>query len=345
MQSYGSVLGQYFAAMYPDKVGRLVIDGVYDANDYRATQWYSNLEDTDVVFSSFYHFCHEAGPSKCPLYTPTVAGIRQRVDDIISTLSRAPIPIPFASNAPAVITKKEFHMLMFVSTYAPLAMFKVLAESLIAVETYNLTTLANVVEGILGMDFKCMCKKQRAPWLGRTQAFNAVACGDGEEIPDGPGDYEAYFDKLTAKSSFASPIWGLHYLQCAHWKIRPKTRYTAPFIGNTSHPILVVSPSFDPVCPLKDARAVQKRYTGSRLLVQNSYGHCSIASPSLCTAKNIRAYFIDGTLPEEGLVCDVDELPFIGDVRDKASLSSHQDTELLEALRVLAGGVPRFGLF
>ena len=40
-QSYGSVLGQYFAAMYPDKVGRLAIDGVYDGYNYRAGLWSS----------------------------------------------------------------------------------------------------------------------------------------------------------------------------------------------------------------------------------------------------------------------------------------------------------------
>jgi hypothetical protein len=72
------VLGQYFAAMYPSnlKVGRLVIDGVADANDYRAGEWYSNLDNTDAVLLSFFEFCHQAGPSKCPLYGSTVPNIR-----------------------------------------------------------------------------------------------------------------------------------------------------------------------------------------------------------------------------------------------------------------------------
>lgn len=32
--SYGTVLGNYFASLFPERVGRLVLDGVVDANDY-----------------------------------------------------------------------------------------------------------------------------------------------------------------------------------------------------------------------------------------------------------------------------------------------------------------------
>ncbi|EPT01002.1 hypothetical protein FOMPIDRAFT_15813, partial [Fomitopsis schrenkii] len=74
---------------------------------------------------------------------------------------------------------------------------------------------------------------------------------------------------------------------------------------NTTHPLLIVSPRYDTVCPLSDAERVHERYS-SGLLVQNSYGHCSLAAPSLCTAKYVREYFEDGTLPEEGTVCEVD---------------------------------------
>jgi pimeloyl-ACP methyl ester carboxylesterase len=32
--SYGTILGHYFASMFPERVGRLVLDGVMDPNDY-----------------------------------------------------------------------------------------------------------------------------------------------------------------------------------------------------------------------------------------------------------------------------------------------------------------------
>lgn len=332
--------------MYPDKIGRLIIDGVYDATEYRAGLWFENLEDTDKVLASFFEFCHQAGPSKCKVYAPTVQEIERTVGEIIKNLSQAPIPMPFAPKGPSLFTKKTLHMLMFSSTYSPLSDFKFIAETLVAIKTQNTTTLALAAQR-LSQGAECNCK-ETIPWLAENEAFYAIACGDIDKLPpDGPGDFVTHLDELSKLSPFASPIWGIHYLQCSHWKLNAKWRYTGPFAAqNTSHPMLILSAKFDPVCPLKHAQAVQKRYKQSALLVQNSYGHCTIKSPSLCTAKNVRAYFVNGTVPEEGTVCEVEELPFIGAVNESMRTLSAGDAELLDALKGLASiGLPKFGNF
>ncbi|KAJ8697538.1 hypothetical protein PTI98_004331 [Pleurotus ostreatus] len=53
-------------------------------------------------------------------------------------------------------------------------------------------------------------------------------------------------------------------------------------------------------------------FPGSVVLAQDSPGHCSIAAPSVCTSKFVRAYFMNGTLPDEGVVCPVDGPIFTG---------------------------------
>ncbi|KAI0917846.1 hypothetical protein AcV5_002682 [Taiwanofungus camphoratus] len=343
--SYGSVLGQYFSAMYPDKVGRVVIDGVYDAYNYRGSLWNSNLADTDAVVQSFYAFCHRAGPVKCPLYESTADKVQARVDTILRQLEEEPVATPFASGGPIVLTKKVLHEFMFRATYKPTAMFNTVADALVAVERNNQTALSSLASQ-LDVSFECKCK-ETPQWLAENEAFYAIACGDGDPVSYSPDNYTTYFNNLSAVSPFASPIWGIHYLQCTEWRIRPKWRYTGPLAAaNTSHPLLLISPQYDPVCPLADARKVHQRYGGSGLLVQNSYGHCSISSPSLCTAKHVRAYFLNGTLPEEGTVCEPDELPFVGVVnREETDIMSTDDKELLDALRVMAEEVPRLGNF
>ncbi|KAH9915041.1 peptidase S33 tripeptidyl aminopeptidase-like protein, partial [Epithele typhae] len=74
----------------------------------------------------------------------------------------------------------------------------------------------------------------------------------------------------------------------------------------TSHPLLLLSTRYDPVTPLSQARRVNARFGGSRLLVQEGHGHCSVSSPSVCKAKVVRAYFENGTLPGKGATCEPD---------------------------------------
>ncbi|KAH9943796.1 alpha/beta-hydrolase [Amylocystis lapponica] len=338
--SYGSVLGQYFSAMYPDKVGRVIIDGVYDAYNYRAGLWNSNLADTDAVVDSFYTFCHQGGSVKCPLYELSVDQIKDRVDSIMDRLEADPIALPFASTGPTVFTKHDFVKMLFRATYKPTAQFSDIAKILVSAESSNTTALAELTTKL---SFECTCKQDPA-WLVDTQAFYFIACGDAETVSFDPDAYRTFFEELYSVSPFAAPIWAVHIIQCSQWSIRPKWRYTGPLAANnTAHPLLVISPTYDPVCPLSDARKVHARYAGAGLLVQDSYGHCSIASPSICTAKHVRTYFENGTLPEEGTVCEVDELPFVGSVHSQVEAMSVEDRELLDALKGLVDVVPMFG--
>jgi hypothetical protein len=179
--------------MYPDKVGRVVLDGVYDAASYRTATWSTNLEDTDAVIKAFFYFCHRAGPSKCQLYDPSVAKIQHRVDVIIDSLSQAPIPIPFAPRGPIVMTKEMLQMLTFKSTYVPIPMFEVLADTIIAIETHNLTALPDIIERHLDSSVRCDCERTY-PWLEANQAMSAISCGDGDEVMDEPGRFETHFE-------------------------------------------------------------------------------------------------------------------------------------------------------
>ncbi|KAH9895109.1 alpha/beta-hydrolase [Cubamyces lactineus] len=340
--SYGSVLGQYFSAIYPDKVGRVIIDGVYDALNYRAALWNTNLADMEAVIDSFFQFCHEAGPERCNVYDSTPSKIRERYMDILRRIEQEPLPIPLA-DPPLVLTRKVLVNQIFHASYSPLAAFRFVADTMHAIETNNQSALIALAPRLVPPT-ECKCADAPAPWFADVEGFSAIACGDGDEHPYDPETYAEYFKDLSQTSSLTAPLWGVYYLMCAEWKVRPKWRWTGPLAApNTSHPLLVVSPRYDPVCPLADAKAVHERFGGSALLVQNSNGHCSLSAPSLCTAKHIRAYFEDGTLPDPGTVCEVEELPFIGRTKDVAAMSA-EDARLLEALEGLSAVVPMFGI-
>ncbi|KAI0630076.1 alpha/beta-hydrolase [Trametes polyzona] len=342
--SYGSILGQYFSAIYPKNVGRVIIDGVYDSHNYRGALWNSNLVDADAVIDSFFHFCHQAGPEKCSLYESSPEKIRDRYFSLLAAVEAEPVPVANA-DPPLIITRKVLQSQLFRGAYKPLAAFGLIADTILALERKNATALAALAPKIADpTECECECALPPEPWRASNEAFEAVACGDADARAFDAGEYGEYFGGLARESALAAPLWAETYIKCAEWRVRPKGRWTGPLEAtNTSHPILVVAPRYDPVCPMKDGKTVHERFGGSGLLIQNSYGHCSLAAPSLCTAKHVRAYMVNGTIPEPGTECEVDELPFVGSVNNVHALSA-EDAELLEALKGLSSVVPTFGM-
>ncbi|TBU23006.1 TAP-like protein-domain-containing protein [Dichomitus squalens] len=226
---------------------------------------------------------------------------------------------------------------IFRAAYMPIDTHGTVVDTIRAIEIANQTALTILAPKIVDPT-ECACRT-KLPQIVENDAFSAIACGDGEERTYDPEVYKAYYADLTSDAPNAGPFSAVHFLQCTEWSVRPKWGYTGPLAAvNTSYPILILQSRFDPVCPLRDALAIRERYGGASLLVQNSYGHCSMSAPSVCTAKHVRAYMEDGRLPEEGTVCEPDELPFVGRVRD-ARVMSAEDAMSLEALRV----VPMFG--
>ncbi|KAH9895107.1 alpha/beta-hydrolase [Cubamyces lactineus] len=338
--SYGTVLGQYFAAMFPDKIGRVIIDGVFDAYSYRANIWDTSLVDTDAVINSFFHFCHEAGPDKCKLWENSPSRIRTRYLDVLRAVETEPVAIPLA-DPPLILTRNHLHAQIFGAIYKPLAGFGLVADTIAAVESGNLTALTALAPKIVDPT-ECSCAAPNQPWLAGSEAMRAIECGDGDEQPFDALAFKEYYERSQALTQLAAPIWAKNYLACAEWRVRPKTRWMGPFEAEkTANPLLLISPRYDPVCPLADAQAVHARFGGAGLLIQESYGHCSLSAPSLCTAKHVRAYMTNGTLPAPGTVCEVDELPFIGRTNaSKLRAESREDAELLDAMRGLSQALP-----
>lgn len=316
----------------------MAIDGVWDATNYTAGDFATGLTAVETVIHAFYEFCYKGGPTRCALYEPSPQGVQIRVDAIFASLRGSPIPVPFASSGPALITEGVMKNKLFSSLYTPIVKFPVFAEQMRAVETRNQTALETIAEGDLSV--QCNCDgKDLPPWSISNHANQAVMCSD--MIP-ATGDYsqiEAFYTNVSAVSPLVAQIWLPDILTRIEWSIETKWRYEGPFGGNTSHPILILENTYDPVSSLVEAKAIAERFIGAGLLEHHAHGHCTVASPSLCTAKAVRAYFVNGTLPEPGTVCEPEELPFVGKGAELKTLS-REDAELLEALEALKEAIP-----
>ncbi|KAK6988641.1 Abhydrolase-4 domain-containing protein [Favolaschia claudopus] len=309
--SIGSVLGTTFAEMFPDKIERLVIDGVMDPEDYYSTSWLTNLHDTNQTWNIFLDGCVAAGPSACALYEPTAAAIQAKVDAFSKQLKTRPIAAitSLSSSTPSyhVVDYSMLRQTIFTALYTPYASFQPLATALHQLSLGNASALYEM-SGLFASPYQCPANAAEAAQEEFSNLLDgqvAIQCNDGAAISTDFNDVKAHYEKLCATSPWCDVL--LPRLTCLGWPKNSKDNVALSFTANTSFPMLAVSNTADPVTPHANGVKVSGNFPGSVLLTQDSPGHTSIAAPSTCTLLHIAAYFINGTLPASGTICPVDD--------------------------------------
>lgn len=308
--SYGTYLGATFASMFPDRVGRLVLDGVVNSDDYNYSLGNGSLIDNERAMLSFYTYCAYLGPEQCKLAKSDSSFdmIKIRVDSILQSLYHQPLPV-YSVNGPEIITYSDLRNLIFLSLYSPTLLFPAVAEILHALEQGSGAVLEDWAS-TMHPSHVYACPIEEIP-QDRIDPEMAILCGDGDHASHSTiTDFQQHWALLKSISPTSGSIWSILRLRCSHWHIRPMHRFTGTFGANTSNPILFLSNTADPVTPLTSARIMQARFPGSGLLVQDSAGHCTISAASPCMVRAVRTYFQEGRMPEKGALCVPPLSPF-----------------------------------
>lgn len=329
--SYGTILGQTYASLFPERSWRVIIDGV--ANQY---EWYESriLEmdyaDTDKVVDGFFDECVKAGED-CALSSigQSKDDIKEKVFSFLKELEKQPIASYLNSSTYGILDYTTMWINgVFRMTYQPKSWpkFAVVIANLLngnetdALMSFGLADFVNVAgdspdivtlnDGISGVEHWVQDKDK---FLQQMMQF-----------------YERYsFATSQHRTYTAKQKWAIH-----------RTHNYVPRKGiKTAHPLLVLSTTYDPVCPLAAAKLARDTFEGSRLVELNAYGHCSLAMPSLCIAKHVRDFFEDGTLPDGEVKCEISGPYFGGDDKSRSLLerrSVSDDDAIIAAQSSLA---------
>ncbi|KAK3395128.1 Alpha/Beta hydrolase protein [Podospora didyma] len=373
--SYGTYLGATFASMFPDRVGRLILDGVVDAEHYVTPVWKESLVDTDKVLGEFFRLCVEAGP-KCALYRAgdTQEDLGNRYHAILDRLSADP-PITFThptSFFPVIVRASFIRALVFTVLYKP-SSFPSLAILLDYIYQEKYEELA-----ILFQDPQLLCLAPGNSLAGVvTDAQRAIMCSDKTKpVNLTLEEFRSEFDGTASISQFAD-IWVSLMLQCNGWDIYspkhsvPKVPWTIPPNKTkgqqqakikTAFPILFLSNTYDPVTPLVAAVKMATKFQDAGLIEQVSSGHCTLASISWCTALAIKYYVLFGQVPPPPVVDGDDylggkwqrcwgnggpwnEFDVAGiDGDDEEKRATVEMMEAFKKVRETLDSVPRFGV-
>jgi hypothetical protein len=89
------------------------------------------------------------------------------------------------------------------------------------------------------------------------------------------------------------------------------------------------------VTPLRNAQLAAAKFEGAGLIECAGEGHCTIATPSMCTARVIGDYFQMGKLPDPGSICEVDKKPFDASNGRIEAMNNTANQQLWDAIMIL----------
>ncbi|KAK3291199.1 TAP-like protein-domain-containing protein [Chaetomium fimeti] len=328
--SYGSILGSTFASMFPDRVGRMVVDGIADAEDFNSGQRAMNIIDAEDAIDVFYNICFDAG-ELCPLYQTTdasAADIRARIDAFIHSLEETPVSAIF-NNRVFLISPNFIRSELHKGMYTPIPQFPTIASSLAAALAGNFTPILSNPALVNNDNEGAVCADlpDTSPptvFVSQAEANLGISCGDSQAAA-GPRDTLAWAEATVARianqSASLGETWANLPLNCAGWRFSPPYAFRGPFgspapppanSSSSAAPMLILSSRIDHVTPLVNAYRLSSLHGGSAVVVQESLGHLALTSSvSKCTRGFVKEYLRTGALPKNGTVCEADCVPGI----------------------------------
>ncbi|KAG8790144.1 hypothetical protein FRC12_012673 [Ceratobasidium sp. 428] len=340
--SYGTVIGIYFVNMFPDRVGRVIIDGVVDpvfwANRPPHEFWARSTESADEAADGFVKACAMAGPNNCAIASQnsTAESLKEGLRDLIDLA----YDYKKAVGPSAKYGSSSIRDMLFQGMYTP-TLWPELAKNLSDIAqflTTNFSSSGNPRNSSTKRSTHVpLLRRESLSPLTRRQnptndsdpapdyAFQAVTCADA--VDPGNVTTRMVFDELVRVTRDVSPMfgpmWGVSSFYCHRWPVRAVERYTGPWNKQLSNPILVIGNEADPVTPFVSAKSVADALGDSAVLIeQDDYGHASIAMHSDCTFSAVQKYFTNNTLPTADEFCGTNQVLFPGPGVTKNSLST-----------------------
>ncbi|GGC04479.1 alpha/beta hydrolase [Cellulomonas carbonis] len=285
--SYGTLLGAVYADLFPDRVGRLLLDGALDPSNGSDEFVAGQAEGFEDALRSYVEYCL-AGQG-CPLTGDVEDGLDQ-VSALVDRIGERPLR---AGDGRELNRRMAFYGL---------------AAALYDDESWSYLTLA--LEEALTRDSGQTLYQLANLYLRRDAdgtytsnmmvAFNAINCLDYATVERGFDEFSAFADELEK----VAPTFGTSFAEvtCESWPVEPVgERDTVDAPG--AAPILVVGTTGDPATPYEWSVALAEQLESGTLLTWEGEGHTAYGRGDACVTETVDAYLVDGVVPEDGAVC------------------------------------------
>ena len=288
--SYGTYIGALYVEQFPQRVGRVVLDGAIDPTLSGNELGLGQAEGFERALSSYLEFC--VGEGDCPL-GETDSEARATLANLLAVIDESPLPTDDderpLTQALAILGIVLPLYLTPDEGYEPLS---VALESALAGDGTTLLTFADLY----------LFRNPDGTYDGNSnEVILAVNCLDKPDVSS-VEEVEEGLPAFEAASQIFGPYLGWGGLACTTWPVPPVAE-PARVSAAGADPILVVGTTGDPATPYEWAEALASQLESGVLLTREGLGHLAYQAGNDCIDEAIDAYLLDGTVTEDGLRC------------------------------------------
>jgi pimeloyl-ACP methyl ester carboxylesterase len=308
--SYGTRLGAVYAAQFPDKVGRIALDGVDTLTEPLSEQGVASAEGQQTALDDFLDWC--ATDIACPFGRDRrTAG--DQVVKLVRSLDENPVPTDFGGAFSGQDLVGAIGQALYSKELWP-SLERALAS---LVEDGDTRGVLNFAAGGIGLPLRAdghggkdggLVAPQDVPADNLPAALMAINCADD---PDRPTAARITKDLETLRAAYdrASPVFGRYRLtQLLMCFGRPKgTDFIRDRVRNVhSAKMLLVGTRGDPATPYRWTVETARRLGPSAVVLDNKGdGHTGYSS-STCVHRKVNDFLLYGSLPPSGSSCPAD---------------------------------------
>lgn len=310
--SYGTRLGAVYAAQFPDKVGRLVLDGVDTLTEPLTEQGIAGARGQQVALDDFVGWC--AKDIACPFgQDPRVA--REQVVRLVRSLDEDPVPTDFGDDFSGQDLVGALGQGLYSRELWPL-LERALAQ---LVESGDASGVLGFATGGFAFPLRtagrvdptpgALVDEEDVPLDNLPAALMAINCADDPDRPT-VAQITADLKRLRAAYDKASPVFGRYRLtQVLMCYGRPRgTEFIRDEVKDLGAPkMLLVGTRGDPATPYRWTEETAARLGSPAVVLDNKGdGHTGYGS-SKCVHRKVDDFLLYGSLPPSGSSCGPDQ--------------------------------------
>ncbi len=286
--SYGTELGATYAEVFPQRVGRMVLDAGLDPTMDDTVRMLGLAAGFESALNRYVAYClNSAG---CPLPQPAAAAV-DRVRTLIADLAGHPLPTGTARDLTPALAVAAI-MQGVADDQAWFDLSTALGSALNRGDGAALLVMADAGAG----------RTADGQYSGNAfEASAAITCLDSPRRLTTQA-LSGYSDELAA----ASPSFGRFLIDtaalCSAWPV-PPTGTNSPTTGPGAAPILVLGTTGDPAAPYPWSVALAEQLQSGALLTYDGFGHTAYGHSTACVTDAVDTYLLTGQPPAPDTTC------------------------------------------